>query len=333
VRSLFYFHSLFVLLVYWSSGFSQEILHLPTPSTSHHSVLKASDWLVKHVQRGTMDIRGQSTNLSVIAWKDPTLAPDELDWLAGYAITDTLWASYALTLTEPRVASELRRSLKELDCLSNNLHEVLWQPIPSIHHKPIDIDIVHGRSLGTMSVGSYQVDIRSFTMAADPEFDIGHPSLFAEHAVYQSLFEYRAGKIESAKNRMRQVFHKSSSHPVQEIYWDSQRNLLVDFVIKSEYAKFISGASGSCRQYSFKLAVLLYACRYMELDREFAEEIEKLEQVLNSVQLSDGGIPHFFDVESKNEICKPCPDATGEATAIFILAKTVSPPQRPVHLK
>jgi hypothetical protein len=308
----------------FSGTFGQEALRMPTEPAARDAVFKASEWLVRHIQRGRMKLNDETTNLSVIAWKDPTLSPDKPNRLAGYAITDSLWASYALTTTHPEVAGELHQTLKTLGCLSNNLHEVLWQSIPAIHHKPIDSDIVHGRSLGIMSAGAVNVDIRSFTMAADPEFEIGHPSLFVEHAAYQSLFEFRNGKVESAKNRLRRVFLKNSTSENADIQWDAQHKLLVDFVIKSEYANFISGETDSCRQYSFKLATLLYACRLMELDREFPEEIRQLEQRLRSVQLSDGGIPHFYDVEQKSEVCKPCPDATGEATAIFILAETVS---------
>ncbi len=324
MNNLFFSYPLLTLLSCWSGVFGQDVLYTPKEQASRDALRKASEWLVQHVQRGDMEIYGQRTNLSVIAWKDPTLSPDKPNRLAGYAITDTLWTSYALATTHPEIASELNQTLKTLGCLSNNLHEVIWQPIPAIHHKPIDSDIVHGRSLGIMSAGAVNVDIRSFTMAADPEFEVGHPSLFVEHAVYQSLFEFRNGKIESAKNRLRKVFLKNTTSENADIQWDAQHKLLVDFVIKSEYAKFISRESDSCPQYSFKLATLLYACRLMDLDREFTLEISQLEQRLCSIQRNDGGIPHFFDVEQKSEVCKPCPDATGEATAIFILAKTVS---------
>jgi hypothetical protein len=89
--------------------------------------------------------------------------------------------------------------LERLDCLGNSLHEVIWRPVEAIAHKPVDLDIVHGRSIGIMSSGKNTIDIRSFTMIADRDFEIGHPSLFAEHSVYQSLYEFRLGKEDSAK--------------------------------------------------------------------------------------------------------------------------------------
>lgn len=201
-----------------SLTFGQEKLAIPTNESSMVAVTKASDWLLRHVKTGSLTADNTEKSISVIAWKDPTLNPELPERLAGYIITDTLWASYALTLTHPTVAQELRDSLERLNCLGNSLHEVVWQPIEVIAHKPVDVDIVHGRSLGIMSSGTSTIDLRSFTMIADREFEIGHPSLFAEHSAYQSLYEYRLGNEDSAKERLRAIFRNEVEK--HQIYWD-----------------------------------------------------------------------------------------------------------------
>jgi len=98
--------------------------------------------------------------------------------------------------------------------------------------------------------------------------------------------------------------------------------LLVDYVTESEYAKFLKGESSSCRQYTFKLAVLLYTCELLGLKGEFPEELELMHGQLSAAQLPSGGIAHFYDVDSSNKRISSWPDATDEATAIFMLAKS-----------
>ena len=46
-------------------------------------------------------------------------------------------------------------------------------------------------------------------------------------------------------------------------------------------------------------------------------------QELSAAQLPSGGVSHFYDVDLSKKRITPGPDATGEATAIFMLAKTV----------
>ena len=188
--------SLLLHLFSWVSiANGQERLFFPDDEATDVAIVSASRWLVEHVRHGKLNREGREYSVSVIAWKDPTLNPELPKQLAGYAITDTLWASYALTLTNPDVAKELHDSLDGLDCLGNSLHEVIWQRIESIRHKPIDPDIVHGKSIGIISSGDETIDIRTFTLSVDRDFEIGHPLLFAEHAVYQSLYEYRLGML------------------------------------------------------------------------------------------------------------------------------------------
>lgn len=301
----------------------QESLAWPSDPHTRQCVSRASDWLVNHVQRGVLVVKDKELPVSIIAWKDPTLHADNASLLAGYAITDSLWASYALSLTRPDVARELHDSLERIDCLSNALHEVIWQRMAAIHHKPMDADPVHGRSLGLMSAEKLVVDVRSFSMAEDREFTLGHPRLFAEHAVYQSLFEYRNGETLHAVARLRRIFQANAADHESPVKWDAKNGLLVDFVNETEYQKFLSKNVESCRQYSFKLATLLYACRLMGLDNEFPAELSMVHQRLLKAQLSTGGVAHFFDVFAERGTVQPCPDATGEATAMFVLAESV----------
>jgi|JI10StandDraft_1071094.scaffolds.fasta_scaffold02429_7 hypothetical protein len=319
-----------VLLDLWGSVTNgQEPLRYPDDEASKIAVNRASEWLIRHVRTGKVAREGREDSISVIGWKDPTLNPELPKQLAGYAITDTLWASYALTLTKPEVAKELHDSLETLGCLGNSLHEVIWRRVASIAHKPIDPDIVHGKSIGILSSGDESIDIRTFTVSADRDFEIGHPLLFAEHAVYQSLYEYRLGNVEAARNRLRKIFQSkprkdgNNTSSEQHIFWDQEHGLLVDYVIDSEYVKFVKGESSSCRQYTFKLGVLLYACKLLGFNNEFPKELELMHRRLSAAQIPSGGISHFYDVDTSRLQILRCPDATGEATAIFMLAETV----------
>lgn len=113
----------------------------------------------------------------------------------------------------------------------------------------------------------------------------------------------------------------------QQIRWNSQHGLLVDFVTDKDVHAFLAGDTKTCRQYSFKLTTLFYACCLLGLDREFPTELEKIRQRLVSAQLKSGGIAHFFDVEAQSDAVHACPDATGEATAIYILSMAIVPNQ------
>ncbi len=204
----------------------EETLRFPNNEVTKAAVIRASDWLTKHVKTGKLNREGREYLISVIGWKDPTLNPELPKQLAGYAITDTLWASYVLTLTNTDVAKELHDSLERLDCLGNSLHEVIWQRVESIRHKPVDEDIVHGRSIGIISSGDETIDIRTFTVTSDRDFEVGHPLLFAEHAAYQTLYEYRLGKVESARSRLRRILQSKpesedkNSSSKQHVRWD-----------------------------------------------------------------------------------------------------------------
>ena len=62
------------------------------------SIERCADWLTAHSVSGYLEPseRAEKKTVTAIAWKDPTLVPEQPNLLAGYLITDTLWASVAL---------------------------------------------------------------------------------------------------------------------------------------------------------------------------------------------------------------------------------------------
>ena len=77
-----------------------------------------------------------------------------------------------------------------------------------------------------------------------------------------------------------------------------------------------------CSQYPIKLGVVLYAMHQTGLDREFPEATAAIQSRLWQAQLPDGGIAHRITVNLNGEVLSRS-GATGEATAITILARTV----------
>jgi hypothetical protein len=278
---------------------------------------------VNHTVRGTLRGRSDLGPLTLVAWHDPTLSPNDKNALTAYAITDSLWASRAISLHYPVQSEEIRSSLNKLDCLHNNLHEVLFEPIRAIHHRSADDDFVHGSLIGTFHSGDKAITVRSFRMKYDADYAIGHPALFAEHTVYQSLFHYWNGNTELARNQMKAMFASTANRrPV--VFWDRERGMLVDHVVADEYRRFIGKGTSSCRQYTFKLALVAYAVRLMNLDIVADSVLQQIQETTWSAQLESGGLAHFFSRESDGKVI-PCPDATAEATAIAILSETVIP--------
>ncbi len=296
-------------------------LVLPANEASRTRVSCASEWLVKHIVQGTLNNVPDLGPLTLVAWHDPSLAPNDKNALTAYAISDSLWASRALSLHYPSQSEAICKSLLKLNCLQNNLHEVLFQPVSAIHHRSDDEDIVHGCLLGTFQANCKTISVRSFRMRSDADYSIGHPSLFAEHAVYQSLFHFWNGNTDLAKQHMTSVFGlPSKSHAV--IRWDRERAVLVDHVNADEYRRFLAKETKTCRQYTFKLALLVYAVRLMNLDLVDDAVLHQMQESIWSSQLDSGGVAHFFDVNFEHKITS-CPDATAEAAAIAILSETV----------
>ena len=190
--------------------------------------------------------------------------------LAGYVITDTLWAAKALKLFDPVASQELEESIQRVGWYGNGLHDVLFHPIERILHRPADEDTVHGFSLGRMPTTDGRIiDMRVFRQNYDARFDVGHPHLFAEHAIYHALFDFWQGRHEPARRRIRQaIADDRSATPDDRIAWDRQAGILVDFVNYPEWLAFREGKKAACRHFTFKLGVLLYAIRLLRMESE-----------------------------------------------------------------
>lgn len=86
--SNYFFANLLFLMFYWSSvAIGQEMLRLPDDECTKTAVIRASDWLTKHVKTGELHREGREYSISVIAWKDPTLNPELPKQLAGYCLS------------------------------------------------------------------------------------------------------------------------------------------------------------------------------------------------------------------------------------------------------
>jgi hypothetical protein len=290
------------------------------------NIAHAEEWLLAHVERGTLTTSKVDAPVAIVAWKDPSLAPELPDQLAGYAITDTLWAAMALRLNHAPESDELMNTLRRLGVTGNGLHEVLWTRLPEMRHRIIDADPVHGTSLGIARLpDGRSVDVRTFNWRADPAFTRGHPALFAEHAVYQAFFEYWNGDVDAAQARIRRILRPDLSHlGEQQILWDHERGILVDRYTFADWQDFRAGRRMSCANYTFKLALVVYAARLMGMEQEFAPEIARLTERVWEAQLPTGGLAHSAEVYPNGESV-PGIHATGEATAIGILAAIIQP--------
>jgi hypothetical protein len=307
------------------SGEDRVSYHLPEDAAARERVQRAGAWLVGHVV--PVRLPGQDVAFHLVAWKDPTLEPGDPRLLAGYVITDTLWASRALRPLEPAVAGRLEAATRRLGWPGNGLHEVLFEPVEPIRHRPIDADLVHGHSLGLARLEDGRtVDVRVFREAADPAFEIGHPALFAEHAVYQALHEHWRGDAEAARDRLRRLLpHSRPADPSVQIFWDPGLRVLVDAVTLDDWRDCIGGRRAGCRQYTFKLGTLLYAIRVTGLEPELGSRLQPLRESLWRAQRPDGGLAHFVDIAADGTFEPTTADATGEASAIAILTETVRP--------
>lgn len=318
----------FACILLTSHALADDLVRLVSPVTdaSRVRVSRASEWLHKHIVQGTLSNAPDLGTLTLVAWHDPSLAPNDNSALVAYAITDSLWAARALSLQYATQSEAIFNSLAKLNCKQNNLHEVLFQPISAIHHRSDDDDIVHGCLLGAFQRNGKTISVRSFRMRLDADYSIGHPSLFAEHAVYQSLFHFWNGNTNLAKQQLASVFNLSPDARAV-IHWDRERAVLVDHVNADEYQRFLARETKTCRQYTFKLALMVYALRLMNLDLVDNAVIQQMQECIWSSQLDSGGIPHFFDVNFEGKITS-CPDATAEATAIAILSETITATNR-----
>jgi hypothetical protein len=294
---------------------------MPGGEEARARVEAAAGWLVRHLRRA--ELRGVGP-VEVVAWKDPTLNPGVREELAGYLITDTLWASRALRALEPGVAAGIEAGLERVGWSGNGLHEVLFRPVGRLLHAPDDEDYVHGHSLGVYAAGGgVGVDVRVFRQRWDARFAEGHPVLFAEHAVFRALEDHWAGRGEEARAGLRAAMRDDRGTDAGDrIWWDAESGIVVDRVNIEEWDEFRRGGRATCRHYTFKLALLMYAIRVVGLEGEYAAELEGMRARLWGAQHADGGLAHFVDVR-RGGVAEAAPDATGEATALAILVETV----------
>jgi hypothetical protein len=295
---------------------------LPGDAIAKRRDTQAAAWLTHHVM--SISRPGDQRPLRVIAWKDPTLEPADPKLLAGYVITDTLWAAKALKLFEPVVAQELEESTQRLGWYGNGLHDVLFHPIDQIRHRPGDEDFVHGFSLGRYpTVDGRTIDLRVFRQTYDAKFDVGHPHLFAEHAVYHALFDFWQGRHEAARRRIREaIADRRTTDPQDRLFWDGQTGILVDFANYPDWLAFQDGKRAACRHFTFKLGVLLYAVRLLGMEQETGVILTGMKERLWSAQTESGGLAHFVELERDGKATTGM-QPTGEATAIAILAEVV----------
>jgi hypothetical protein len=275
----------------------------------------------------SVSYRAGESPLRVIAWKDPTLEPRDPNCLAGYLIDDTLWSAKALKLFDPVAAHEMERSLQRAGWYGNGLHDVLFHPLKRILHCPADSDFVHGYSLGRFPEGGGRmVDLRVFRQKWDAKFDVGHPTVFAEHAVYRAIFDYWQGREDQARRRISDIVCSRSADPKSCagdcIIWDRDAQILVDRVNLEEWLAFQKGERPDCRHYTFKLGLLIYAIRLLGMEHELKAPMAGMRQRLWSAQTQGSGVAHFVDVRTGGSATAGV-GVTGEATAIAILAEAV----------
>lgn len=284
---------------------------------------RAADWLKEHLV--VVPQKDTNCEIRVIAWKDPTLEPANPDLLAGYLITDTLWAAKALRVFDADVADEMEASLQCQGWYGNGLHDVLFHPLERILHRPADDDFVHGSSLGRFPAANAKtIDVRVMRQKWDADFNVGHPLLFAEHAVYQALFDYRQGRTKQARERVLNALADHRTTDSQDrIFWDAETRILVDFVTFEDWLAFQKGIRPVCRHCTFKLGVLIYAIRLLDLEKDLERLLPGMRQRLWEAQHDSGGLAHFLDVQKDGAFVRGI-GSTGEASAIAILSEVVA---------
>jgi hypothetical protein len=295
---------------------------LPADHALNDRLKRSAAWLVEHVV--TIKAKDDGRPLRVIAWKDPTLEPEDPKLLAGYVITDTLWAAKALELFDQKLSREIEQSINHLGWSGNGLQDVLFHPIDRLRHRPDDEDIIHGHSLGRFSAGTgVIVDLRVLRQRWDPGFSLGHPALFAEHAAYAAINDFWHGRTAPARRKILDVIADRRATDSKDCtFWDDKAGILVDYVNYDDWLALNEGKRDVCRHFTFKLGALLYAIRLMGLEAEVGAPLQAMKRRLWSAQTKSGGVAHFVDVRANGE-GTPGREPTGEASAIAILAEVV----------
>jgi hypothetical protein len=181
-------------------------------------------------------------------------------------------------------------------------------------------------SLGRFpAAGGTVVDLRVFRQRWDATFDVGHPTLFAEHAVYAALNDFWHGRPAAARRRVLDLIADSRRIDSKDrIFWDDGAGILVDHVSYPDWLAFRAGKREVCRHFTFKLGVLLYAIRVMGLEAQIGAPLQTMKRRLWRAQTKTGGVAHFVDVRADGKGTAGR-DPTGEASAIAILAEVVQP--------
>ena len=298
-------------------------------SDYRENVEKAIDWLKRHTWN--LHLAADEPPISVIAWYDPTLHPgcdpcaDESSIkcaFAAYLVTDTLWASKALAPYHPELAENLHRGLMALKRYGNGLHEVLFHSIKGglLGHLP-KLG-VHGTHIGSCSASGRELELRTL----DIQPNSIDPAQSCETQVYEALQAFWEGNEEEGKERLRETYHGG---PGDSCYWDAVNKIFVDAATLYVAKNLLDcDPEGSCfANATFKLGVFLYAVRVMGMEAEFADQLPILEQRLWDAQHQDGdmagGMAHIVLYRTGEEP-QPLCGATGEATAIAVLAYTTT---------
>ena len=308
-------------------------------------VQAAVDWLKRQVCSGQFvshlpELDAEPQPVSIIAWRDPTFHPQQPGVLAGYTLTDTLWAAQAMQFHAPEVSQELMRSLKQLDSLGNGLQEVLFGPVETFGHRVADRDAVHGTTIGRIPLkDDRSVFVQRFRFKPDPDFTRGHTRLFAEHLAYQAMQDHWEGETEQARQRLKKMFGPSEMVDQQNpIHWDSKRRLLLDL---GNVEAWRTEPVAAVDQYPVKLGTVLYAMKLTGLDQEYVKECQAMEQRLWQAQWPEsdkgqqdqaGGVAHWFRVHPDGRVERGL-GATGEATAIAILTALLKPANQPTEAR
>jgi hypothetical protein len=317
----------------WSDAARFEVAAGPHASR----VARAVSWL----QANTTTVRMPAGDLPLVVWDDPTLDPPTV----GYLITDTLWAAKALQPYDPDLSDSMQQALIAAGWYGNGLNETLFHGVDAIAHRAASSDWVHGTLLDRCSaVGtpSKAVSLHVPEMTPDPAWTTGNSAQFVDSAIYTTLDAFWHGEVEAARARLREMLSDGRAAAGSDsMFWDLERWVMVDQASRCDYDSNVGTCSPQCpscgqcqgvfcNQYNaaFKLGLLLYAGRVTGVAAEprFARTFEQIEYRLWESQLADGGLAHVT-IYGPDTTALLTSGATGEATAIAVLAESVVPPE------
>lgn len=301
-------------------------------------VAAAIDWL----RANTLDVDLPSGRFPLVVWDDPTLAPEST---VAYLMIDTLWASKALEPYEPDLASRMERGLVSVGWYGNGLADTLFHGYAEPAHRTTSVDVAHGTLLDRCAIrapaleGARVAQLRVPEQVVDPAWTSGNSAQFVDSAVYTALSDHWNGRTADARDRLRELIVRSSTEDV--MFWDIERWVMVDQAARCEYDAFVGTCSSrcaactpcgdgeSCFYYnaSYKLGLVLYAARVTGLASELLVQpyLAQMELRLWEGQNDDGGVPHAIYYAAPGSYYLSS-GATGEATAIAVLAETVVTP-------